>query len=362
MTSTSSKDRLRALDGLRGIAILMVLIYHYFGRWTPSHGEGLVPYGDTFSDLLIANDGFVGVYLFFLISGFVIFRSLKQSRSFLFFAVKRADRLFLPMIAISLLTFVLLAAPLKTQFMDVRASDLLPSWTFTPPGIWKWIDPEVSYVDGVYWTLFIEVRFYALMAALWFLMPKQFSAPGIVFIALAAVASSEIPWKIETAGKMLDLLLFPNHIALFAAGVVYSDIREEGSRRWHVASLFLLIPVSVWALRDAPEMVASHFAVSMWIVAFHLVFIALSLRKRWAEIFAFTPLVFVGTISYSLYLLHQRLGVAIISRMPPGLGLEVYLVGVGLVVGGMLSLAYLSWRLLETRKPFSGFLPSTEKA
>lgn len=68
-----SKQRLEYLDGLRGLAILWVLLYHFFSRWAE-----LIPFGSTYQQWLIFEMGDLGVNLFFLISGFVIFMTLNN--------------------------------------------------------------------------------------------------------------------------------------------------------------------------------------------------------------------------------------------------------------------------------------------
>lgn len=352
-----SSHRLSVLDGLRGVAILLVVTFHYFGRFTDARGEGLYPYGDVFAGLPVARDGFVGVYLFFIISGFVIFRSLRQSEGPWQFARKRANRLFLPMLVISLATFLLLSTILVTPQFEVRPVDLLPSITFTPPLFWKWLDPGVSYVDGVYWTLFVEIRFYVLMAALWFLF-RRFAVVGLVALAILAVALKAIlgGWSLPNA--LLGLALFPEHISLFAAGVLYSELMEkDADRRIIFAGLAVVIPFTLVGVQWAPEAEGEVIPAMIWIAAFHLTFLSFALNARWVGVFAWRPLVWIGLISYSLYLLHQRIGVALITRMPEDWPLWAHLVGVLAIFGALAGAAWLSWRFIEQLKPFGSARP-----
>ena len=98
--------RISYLDGHRGIAILLVLLYHAFSRWTE-----LVPYGNDFADFPLFRFGYLGVELFFLISGFVILMTLEKFNSFTEFMYHRWLRLFPAMLICSL--FVFFTAALK---------------------------------------------------------------------------------------------------------------------------------------------------------------------------------------------------------------------------------------------------------
>src|SRR3990172_280603 len=81
--------RIKYLDGFRGLAIILVILYHSFARWPE-----IVPYGDQFSNFFLFHSGWIGVQLFFLISGFVILMTLDKSIGFKNFITKRWLRLF----------------------------------------------------------------------------------------------------------------------------------------------------------------------------------------------------------------------------------------------------------------------------
>ena len=72
-SASVTPGRLIYLDGLRGLAILMVFFVHAFVRW-----PDLVPYGNTYSNIPLFQYGMFGVRLFFMISGFVILLTLEK--------------------------------------------------------------------------------------------------------------------------------------------------------------------------------------------------------------------------------------------------------------------------------------------
>src|SRR5258706_14170930 len=97
-------NRIKTIDGFRAIAIMMVIFFHFFSRWTfPVSNINLYPYKNRFNYFTM---GRLGVHFFFMISGFVIFMTLEKTESFRLFMVNRFLRLMPSMITISLVTFL----------------------------------------------------------------------------------------------------------------------------------------------------------------------------------------------------------------------------------------------------------------
>ena len=93
-SATSPPSRLAHLDGLRFLAVTAVILYHYLCRWTPpEYSPSLYPYGSTFAGLKLAQFGWLGVQLFFIISGFVIALTLSRCATLGEFAIRRYSRL-----------------------------------------------------------------------------------------------------------------------------------------------------------------------------------------------------------------------------------------------------------------------------
>ena len=91
--------RIKHIDGLRGIAILVVVFFHAYSRWTNLIESQKESFLESFFQY-----GFYGVHLFFIISGFVIIMSLERSEKFFNFLYKRWLRIFPAMLAVSLLS------------------------------------------------------------------------------------------------------------------------------------------------------------------------------------------------------------------------------------------------------------------
>ena len=100
------QERLIVLDSFRAIAILTVLMFHYFTRWTfPKNDVSLYPYNDAYD---FFEYGHLGVEFFFIISGFVIYFTLEKTTGYLLFWKKRFLRLSPPILVASVLTYTVL--------------------------------------------------------------------------------------------------------------------------------------------------------------------------------------------------------------------------------------------------------------
>jgi peptidoglycan/LPS O-acetylase OafA/YrhL len=158
------RDRLRELDGLRAIRLCLVMGYHYFHRF-----PGFYPYEPL--DGFIFIHGALGVLLFFIVSGFIINTTLAHCTTLLEFAVRRISRLWPPMLVCSIVTFSITWGITNEFTLERRVGFLgfIPSLSFTPPTLWRWLSPDIQYVDGAYWTLFVEVMFYFWISVFYFL-------------------------------------------------------------------------------------------------------------------------------------------------------------------------------------------------
>ena len=153
---TSHTSRSRELDALRGIAASWVVLFHYTVRYG-------VLFGDTSTPFHAYNGGF-GVELFFAISGFVMLMTLTRMRSAAQFIIARAARLYPTYWAGVVVTFVVMALwPLAGRTVTA------PEAAFNLTMLQEFF--HVPHVDSVYWSLEVELVFYAwivgVLAAGW---------------------------------------------------------------------------------------------------------------------------------------------------------------------------------------------------
>ena len=333
-TTTARADkRIRELDGLRAIAVLLVAFYHYF-----QFPAEFFPYGDAIFPW--AAYGYLGVHLFFMISGFAIAFTLNHACGPLMFVRHRFFRLWPPMLVCSLLTFVVMHV-VDTPFTEARRVGLegfLPSLTFIAPFIWAKVIPVSNWIDGAYWSLFVEVRFY-----FWALVIAKIFGNRNLTVALtgSAIALTFI-WHLAPNASVifyLDTLFFVPYLPLFTAGVLTYHAFTGLPKGLFYAGLALMWIVEMTMLANFTE----YAIVSI----FFLLFLALIERRSWLAVFSARPLVTIGLTSYSLYLLHGNIGITIINSLPSGWPLWLYTVVVLLILGGIMLLSRGVYHFVE---------------
>jgi len=301
--------RIDSLDGLRGIAVFGVLLYHYFVRWAdPSNGPVLYPWGNQWAGFALFRAGHYGVELFFVISGFVISMTLIRCSGIIEFAIRRYARLGPAMLVFATLTFLVTAVGNIPQFRT-NVESVIFALTFLDPGLVNQVlDTTFRSVDGVYWSLYVEVQFYVLIGTIYFLRPRQAT---MVFAIISTAAVLCLVCRIPVAAVVCERLLSARHIPWFLMGMAFHARHvDRVSRRWllplclSVAQLGLLaMSADDWGLFGASLAIPLIFAAAENVP---LVRGVLS-----------TPLICrVGVASYGLYLVHQYVGVTLLHNLP----------------------------------------------
>ena len=290
-TLAPSGSRVVELDALRGLAALAVVAFHY----TTHYGNEV---GHVGPPPLSFGFGNYGVNLFFLISGFVIFMTLERTRSALDFVVSRFSRLFPAYWAAILFS----AAVVYTIGMP---SQRLPweevALDFTM--IQEILGGE--HLDGSYWTLQVELFFYAQML-FWFMLGQLHRIRWIIGAWLViAVAHGFAEQHHTPVSYTLSELLIVRHIPYFAIGILFYRLRTRPEARLPDIAL---IGACLLAIMFAYKPVYAVVAVVCTAI-FALFALGYLRGLRWA------PFAFLGTISYALYLLHQSIGFSLIWHL-----------------------------------------------
>lgn len=123
-------SRISYLDGHRGIAILAVVFFHAYARWSD-----IVPYGEEYKNPF--KFGWLGVQLFFLISGFVILMTLEKCANFGDFLYKRWLRLFPAMLICSSIILATGQIFNERPAGPVTVIGILPGLLFIEPSWFK---------------------------------------------------------------------------------------------------------------------------------------------------------------------------------------------------------------------------------
>lgn len=326
--------RIAGLDLLRLAAALSVVIYHFCYRGTA--GQDLCKVG--FPEIAgVAKYAYLGVDLFFIISGFVIAASA-QGRTMAQFAIARAGRLYPAFIVCMTATAVVVAVAGMPPH-SVSLGRWLANLTMLAP----WIGYE--HMDGAYWSIVNEIVFYGWIAALLGLGLLERWPTGIVATWLALCVLNEFVLRSEWVGTVF----ITDYGPLFASGMLIHRL-WCGERSWQICALLALAFVlggshAFTMVQEFAHYFNAPINVSALLVL-HSGLYALFAASLWASrVIAPTPLVLaLGGITYPLYLLHQTIGYIALNRLAPLIGRWPALV---LVVAGLLGAAWVVWRFLE---------------
>ncbi|WP_196278981.1 acyltransferase family protein [Catellatospora vulcania] len=326
--------RLLVLDGLRLAAALLVVAHHLVrGPW------GVDP-GSLFGPLAaVASIGWLGVNLFFLISGFVICLS-SWGRSLGDFAVSRAVRLFPAYwVGVVLTTAVLAAWP--TLRGPLPAPESLVNLTMLQSGL------GVTDQDWSYWSLGAELRFYLLFAIVVWL---GVTCRRVVYFCTVwtLVAAFSTTWD----QRWIDNMIVPEFAPYFVAGVALFLIHRFGANLllWGLVGVNWLI--ALYRLQGYPAV--ENFHLSWWSVAALVTgcFALLSAIALGAfQQVGWRWLTVAGALTYPLYLIHQAIGQTLIVALRDRVPHWLLLAG---IVALMLGVSWLVHRYVE--RPLGGRL------
>lgn len=290
------KERYAELDFMRFFAALSVVVYHYKTKYIESLGDDPVLAQAIYS---VTKFGYLGVDLFFMISGFVIFASA-LGRTSTQFAVSRITRLY-PTLWVCVSITALLAVFLRGPESNITFVKWLANLTLfnTRMGI--------EDIDGVYWTLAVEIKFYfCIFALLIFDLVKYYK----IWIPIWLVAT--IAFFVFRQPFFLGWFISPEYSSYFIAGIMFYLARRDGYSRFHVAILIPALAVSSWYAHEALSTFAKNVTeldrlIAVGIVwGFYFLFYLVSTRKFTMRSSAFV--LGLGGTTYPLYLLHNQAG------------------------------------------------------
>jgi peptidoglycan/LPS O-acetylase OafA/YrhL len=296
------RHRLDTLDLLRALACAMVVAFHFLFR---GQAAGWLQDAPPAWLSTLARHGHLGVPLFFMISGFVISMSA-EGASLRAFAASRIARL-VPALWVAAPLTALVALAGDVQAFVVTPGQLLVNLTLVP----QWFG--VPYVDGVYWSLAVELQFYLLVALALVVRRLDTIEPWLVIWLLLALLDGMRPMY------PLERWLVVTWAPFFVAGICCHLIHRRGATplRWGLlAASYVLALVAVATRRElviapGPAHPADLPVAATLVSLFFLAFLLIVLR-RW-ELRASAWLRVAGALTYPVYLLHQNIGYVLIE-------------------------------------------------
>jgi len=319
----TQKERVNEIDLLRFIAAMAVVIFHYAFRGYAADSMTVMPYPWLAP---LAKYGYLGAQLFFMISGFVILMTAANG-SLLRFVVSRLVRLYPVFWVCCTISFALIVALGGARY-SASFSQYLVNMTMLSGFV------HVPSIDGVYWSLFVELQFYALVVAV-LVMGKIHQAQAFLSAWLVVCAALEL----LPLGGLRHLSIF-EYAPFFIAGATCFLIWSKG-----LSSARLGMVVGAWSLAvygsiaSLPEFERHyHTAMNGYVVGglvsiFFLAMLMVALRLTGR--FGRSPWPVAGALTYPLYLLHQNIGYMIFNIAYPAVNPHVLLWGTLVAVLGL---------------------------
>jgi peptidoglycan/LPS O-acetylase OafA/YrhL len=332
------KDRLAALDGLRFLAALSVVLFHFMGQ-TPNAMTGIWgrPYQETFPHAHAwFAFGRLGVQLFFLISGFVICMSA-WGRSPRDFFISRVTRLY-PMYWVAVVASAAVIYLADTPFGRPNARLLFANLTMLQHPL------GVDNLDPVYWTLWPELCFYVTFAVVvWkgLTYRRVVVFCGLWTLAAVLAPSAHIP--------LLTLVVNPASAPFFIAGMAFHLMHRYRSTPllWGIVAMSWLLALH---FLTAPHGGSNNWATWApwrgWLVLVVTVFFAMiaAIALGWTRRIRWRRLTTAGALTFPLYLLHDVTGMTVVSRYGDRLHPAAL---VAVTTAGLVLLSYVLHRFAE---------------
>ncbi len=325
------------IDGLRGLAVLAVILFHAGVPWL--------------------GGGYLGVDIFFVISGYLITGLILRGQAEGGFSLRRFYLRRIRRILPALLLTMALATPFALAFMlpdqlqnfgqSLVATAAMANNVLLLATGGYWAAPAEFKPLMHTWSLGVEEQFYLLLPPLMALLLRRAGPRALVWaLALAGLASLALAHYWSQAAPRIDFVLLPSRVGELAAGGLVAAFEHERGRpagraseslAW-VGLALMLASLALFGAADAPPSLRTAIPVLGCAL-----FLAAARAGRGVGRWLALPLAGIGLISYSAYLFHQPVFgfVRLMSWREPGPLLLIAL------VPPILAAAWASWRWLE---------------
>ena len=306
------------IQALRGLAVLLVVIHHY--------------------DLAPLPAGYLGVDIFFVVSGFLITALIaKPSFTFKDFYWRRAKRLFPAAFVTFAFTAALAPFFLVDSEMDDFIQQLLGALTFTANVVlWSqegYFEQAAKFKPLLHtWSLAIEEQFYLLLPALMVILPKRFWFSVLTATFLSSIFLCFVFIEIRPSATFYLLPTRAWELLLGSLGAIaFRNIKISTGAYWLALSAVFLLPI--FPLSN------NHPSVDAFLICIATMIIILGNRPLLDR----TGLKYIGNFSYSLYLTHWPI---LVFAQHVWLGVVPLSVRISLL-GLSLILSFLLYRFVE---------------
>ena len=296
MESSNTHNRRLDLEFLRGFAVIIVFLFHY--------NKQIFPYY------------FVGVDLFFLISGYVITKSILLNKNFnLFeFYLKRIKRIY-PALTIILLIFIiyyLLCTDFyggeyqETIFSTISSFFAVSNYYYALNPNYFYFSPEIKFLHHT-WSLSVEIQFYIMIGLFFYLINRfinlKFRLKFLIYLLLSIFISSLLLFLISNNKFLSDYYAFPGRLWEFLmGGIIYIYNPQKKFLNFHL--LIIIFSLFLLTLGIFDFQINYKIIVFFSIIYFSIVMMNSNFYNFNNFLAINKILIFFGKISFSFYLWH----------------------------------------------------------
>lgn len=336
-------NRVNEIDLLRFLAALSVVFFHYSFKGYAADNMSMLPYPLM---VPIAKYGFLGVELFFMISGFVILMTA-SSGCLKKFTISRIVRLYPGFWICCTITF-LATVTIGGERYSASVIQYLINMTMFSGFL------SIPSIDGAYWSIFVELQFYALVALVLLLKKIHLAQIFLILWLISTIALDAFPVGI------LRSILIANYSPYFIAGAISFLVWSSGLSLTRIITFLVAWLVALRHSLGSISEFEQHYNSSLneyviigIICAFFTIMYLISIRR--SGFFGKKEWITVGALTYPLYLIHQNIGFMIFNSAQSFLNPHVLFWGTLIL---MLSSAYLVNVLFEQKysRPLRNFL------
>jgi peptidoglycan/LPS O-acetylase OafA/YrhL len=306
--SDKTKKRFLFIDALRGIAAILVTFYHFYeGGPVTNIVSGNIP---SYIDIFFANS-WVGVQIFFVISGFVIAHSFKDytiTPSFIRnFFWRRAIRLLPPYWVIIFLSIIFNYA--SNFFITDRTAPIENGYVIVANLLLVYTILGLNAIIPIAWTLCAEMQFYALCAVTQGIFQKARSLVkynfAVFLITFAPLAIVSLFLKLQLINLPLGGLFLDEWYSFFLGYLLYLVLYRNERELEYFFYFYLALMVTLLFFKW-------NLAVAISLATVFIIYFVGKLNHLY-DWLSNDLLQYFGRISYSLYLLHVLIGSRVIN-------------------------------------------------
>ncbi len=359
--------RIKELDGLRGVAVIIVMALHIFKR-----ASYFTEHPVLLSITKLTSIGWVGVDIFFALSGFLItsilLRAKREEHYFRNFYVRRVLRIF-PLYYAALAFLLLFAPKIEPEFtkqLNVALPVLLlyqQNWAM----LFK--DFHITQYLGITWSLAIEEQFYLIWPLVVFFLNRERLLKvsiGYIVVSLMARIIGVIFWgDLGDVSRFFYYASFARFEEMLFGALLAVFLTGEGSReqvRRYSLPLFLVsflgfVALCLMSMPDSlhpeyanyPLTVGGYTTAALFTTGLVGVFVTHPVQDVLRRLFQNSILAFFGKYSYSMYLFHMTAALILLDVFWHGelRGWKPYVLYIITTYAVTMLAALLTWNLLE---------------